>query len=43
MKKEILTVKEMAADFPMSSKPIQRAYLKGGLLALSVLYLDTSD
>ena len=48
MKKELLTVKELAAKLLMSMKSIQRAYRKGrspcsGLLALSLLHLDTSD
>lgn len=29
MKKDLLTVKELAAEFRMSSKSIQRAYRKG--------------
>ena len=29
MKKELLTVKELAAELPMSLKSIQRAYRKG--------------
>ena len=48
MKKEWLTVKELAAELRMSLKSIQQAYRKEeipghGLLALSLLHMDTSD
>ena len=48
MKKELLTVKELAAELRMSLKSIQRAYRKGRsravcLFALSLLHLGTSD
>ena len=48
MKKELLTVKELAAELRMSLRSIQRAYRKGKvpcrcLFALSLLHLGTSD
>ena len=46
-KKELLTVKELAAELSMSLKSIQRAYRKGKIplywsIVPSLLHLDTS-
>ena len=47
MKKELLTVKELAAELRMSLKSIQRAYRKEEIpvqcFCSSLLHLDTSD